>query len=204
MCCIASSPSLGCINSSSGLEAGARDAAALCSCLDRYLAGNCGAFSVVRVPSEAEETARSIGRQRQSLAGERVRIILQGKSAALLRGLHLPKDWWEPKVLPALSVPVELRAQLVVWQRVLVCIDTEFQALTLRLQQAAPAGLPSGLGAMAWEPITREVGDWHRFRNRRQVASYTGLCATEHSSGQSRLQGSISRHGNPRVTALAD
>src|SRR4051812_3945892 len=60
-----------------------RDAAALCSCLDRYLAGNRGALAVVRVPSEAEEAARSIGRQRQSLARERVRLILQGKSAAL-------------------------------------------------------------------------------------------------------------------------
>jgi transposase len=179
-----------------------RDAAALCSCLDRYLAGNRGALAVVRVPSEAEEAARAIGRQRQSLARERVRLILQGKSAALLRGLRLPKDWWEPKVLPTLSVPEELRAQLVIWQRVLVCIEAELQALTLRLQQAAPAGLPLGLGAMTWELITREVGDWHRFRNRRQVASYTGLCPTEHSSGQTRLQGSISRHGNPRLRHL--
>jgi len=31
-----------------------RDAAALCSCLDRYLAGNRGALAVIRVPSEVE------------------------------------------------------------------------------------------------------------------------------------------------------
>src|SRR5882724_3163849 len=67
-----------------------RDAAALCSCLDRYLAGNRGALAVVRVPSEAEEAARAFGRQRQSLGRERVRLILQGKSAALLRGERLP------------------------------------------------------------------------------------------------------------------
>ena len=35
--------------------------------------------------------------------------------------------------------------------------------------------------------------------NRRQVASYTGLCPSEHSSGASRRQGSISKHGNPHV-----
>jgi transposase len=179
-----------------------RDAAALCSCLDRYLAGNRGALAVVRVPSEAEEAARVLGRQRQSLARERVRLILQGKSAALLRGLRLAKDWWEPKVLPTLALPEELRAQLVIWQRVLLCLDAELQALTVRLQQAAPKGLPLGLGPMTWELISREVGDWHRFRNRRQVASYTGLCPSEHSSGQSRLLGSISRHGNPRLRHL--
>jgi transposase len=179
-----------------------RDAAALCSCLDRYLAGNRGALAVIRVPSEAEEAARAIGRQRQSLAHERARLILQGKSAALLRGCPLPKDWWEPKVLPTLDLPTELLSQLLIWQRVLVSIDAELQALTVRLQQAAPAGLPLGLGPMTWELLQREIGDWHRFRNRRQVASYTGLCPSEHSSGQSRLQGAITRHGNPRVRHL--
>jgi transposase len=34
------------------------------------------------------------------------------------------------------------------------------------------------------------------------VASYTGLCPSEHSSGQSRTQGSITRHGNPRIRHL--
>jgi len=179
-----------------------RDAAALCSCLDRYLAGNRGALAVVRVPSEAEEAARAIGRQRQALAQERVRLTLQGKSAALLRGQALPKDWWEPKVLVTLDLPADLLGQLLIWQRVLVSIDAELQALTVRLQQAAPAGLPLGLGPMTWELLQREVGDWHRFRNRRQVASYTGLCPSEHSSGQSRLQGCINRHGNPRVRHL--
>jgi transposase len=179
-----------------------RDAAALCSCLDRYLAGNRGALAVVRVPTEAEEAARAIGRQRQALANERVRLTLQGKSAALLRGWTLPKDWWEPRVLVTLDLPADLRAQLLAWQRVLVSIDAELQALTVRLQQAAPAGLPAGLGPMTWELLGREIGDWHRFRNRRQVASYTGLCPSEHSSGQSRLQGSINRHGNPRVRHL--
>lgn len=179
-----------------------RDAAALCSCLDRYLAGNRRALAVVHVPTEAEEAARALGRQRQSLARERVRLTLQGKSAALLQGLRLPTNWWEPKIFPQLSVPAPLHAQLLIWQRVALAVDAELAALTLQLQQAAPTGLPLGVGAMTWELITREVGDWHRFRNRRQVASYTGLCPSEHSSGGSRLQGSITRHGNPRLRHL--
>ena len=182
-----------------GVKTDGRDARALCSCLDRYLAGNRGALCVVRVPSEAEEAARSLGRQRQALSQERVRLILQGKSAALLRGLRLPKDWWAPRVMPKLELPEDLRAHLGAWQRVLASIDVELRALTARLEQAAPAGLPVGLGALTWELLTREVGDWRRFKNRRQVASYTGLCPRERSSGQSRLQGSINRHGNPRV-----
>jgi transposase len=179
-----------------------RDAGALCSCLDRYLAGNRGALAVVWIPSEAEELARGVGRQRQTLARERVRLTLRGKGLARLRGLSLPATWWQERVFPKLELPDDLRAQLAIWQRILLPIDSELSALTVQLQEAAPAQLPSFLGAMTWELLHREVGDWGRFRNRRQVASYTGLCPSEHSSGGSRLQGSITRHGNPRIRHL--
>jgi transposase len=181
-----------------------RDAAALCSCLDRHLAGNPGALAVVRVPTEAEEQRRAIGRQRESLQQERVRLALKGKSAALLRGHRLPKEWWRAGVLPKLAeeLPADLHALLQTWQSIILPIDAQLQALTEQLEKAAPAGLPVGLGAMSWELLTREVGDWHRFHNRRQVASYTGLCPSEHSSGKTRFQGSITRHGNPRLRHL--
>ena len=181
-----------------------RDAAALCSCLDRHLAGNPGALSVVRVPSEAEEQRRAIGRQRGSLQQERTRLSVKGKSAALLRGHRLPKEWWRPTVLPKLAeaLPADLHALLQRWQLVILPIDAQVQELTEQLEQCAPPGLPIGLGPMSWELVTREVGDWQRFGNRRQVASYTGLCPREHSSGKMRAQGSITRHGNPRLRHL--
>ena len=49
--------------------------------------------------------------------------------------------------------------------------------------------------------IDREIGDWRRFNNRRQIASYTGLCPGEYSSGNSRLQSCVTKHGNPRLRA---
>jgi transposase len=179
-----------------------RDAGALCSCLDRYLAGNRGALAVVWVPSEAEEASRSLGRQRQTLARERVRITLRGKGLARLRGLSLPAEWWHERIFPKLDMPDDLRSQLASWQRILLPIDGELAVLTGQLQAAAPAELPCYLGAMTWELLRREVGNWGRFHNRRQVASYTGLCPSEHSSGHSRLQGNITRHGNPRIRHL--
>jgi len=179
-----------------------RDAGALCSCLDRYLAGNRGALAVVWIPSEAEEAARSVGRQRQSLVRDRTRLTLRGMGLARLRGLSLSRQWWHERIFPKLDLPDDLRTQLASWQRILLPIDAELAALTDQLQAGAPAGLPSYLGAMTWELLHREVGDWGRFHNRRQVASYTGLCPSEHSSGRSRLQGSITRHGNPRIRHL--
>jgi transposase len=120
-----------------------RDAGALCSCLDRYLAGNRGALAVVWIPSEAQESARGIGRQRQSLARGRVRLALRGKGLARLRGLSLPATWWQERIFPKLELPDDLRAQLASWQRIVLPIDAELSALTEQLQAAAPAQLPS-------------------------------------------------------------
>jgi transposase len=61
--------------------------------------------------------------------------------------------------------------------------------------------LPRGLGALTSAKLSREICDWSRFGNRRQVASYTGLCPGVYSSGEARREGPISRHGNPRVRA---
>ncbi len=47
--------------------------------------------------------------------------------------------------------------------------------------------------------LDREFGDYHRFSNLGQVASYTGLCPGEALSGGTRKQGSINKHGNTRI-----
>jgi transposase len=65
--------------------------------------------------------------------------------------------------------------------------------------QAPDQPIPKGVGALTHALLAGEVLDWHRFGNRRQVASYTGLCPSEHSSGERPRQGSITKHGNPRV-----
>jgi transposase len=69
------------------------------------------------------------------------------------------------------------------------------------LQSAAIAEQPRGLGKMTSVVIDREIGNWHRFNNRRQIASYTGLCPGEYSSGNTRLQSCATKHGNPRLRA---
>jgi transposase len=36
--------------------------------------------------------------------------------------------------------------------------------------------LPVGVGALSWITLQLDIRGWERFQNRRQVASYTGLC----------------------------
>jgi hypothetical protein len=67
---------------------------------------------------------------------------------------------------------------------------------------AAPPALPKAFGALTWVSLGLEICDWHRFTNRRQVSSYTGLCPGVRQSGGRRRDGAINRHGHPRVRAL--
>lgn len=59
-----------------------------------------------------------------------------------------------------------------------------------------------GIGLLSEQLLEREIMDWTRFSNRRQVASYTGLCPGEESSGDQQMSLSIDKHGNPRIRAL--
>jgi transposase len=178
-----------------------RDALALVSCLDRYLAGNHEALTVIRVPTEAAERARSDSRQRGQLLAERKRLAAQALSAARYYGHDLPDEWWRPKIfeLGCRELPDFLVAQLERWQRLLVAVHTELETLTEHVESAQAEELPTGLGALTAQVLDREIGDWNRFDNRRQVASYTGLVPSEASSGERRFRGAITKHGNPRV-----
>ena len=73
--------------------------------------------------------------------------------------------------------------------------------MTVQLQAVADPKQPRGFGALTSVVIDREVGNWHRFSNRRCVGSYTGLCPGEYSSGKTRLQSCVTKHGNPRLRA---
>jgi transposase len=176
-----------------------RDAKQLVLHLDRYLAGNRDAFCVVRVPTEAEEQARSRSRQRESLQKEKQRLAAQGRSHALYYGAHLEGAWWTEALWQELAVPPIVLELLEPLRRLIQAVEQELQPLSQALTKSAPPDLPLGLGKLTYEVLEREVGDWNRFANRRQVASYTGMCPREDSSDRRRFQGSINKHGNPRV-----
>ena len=179
-----------------------RDAKELVLHLDRYIAGNRDAFCVVRVPSPAEEQARSRSRQRQSLQNEKQRLGAQGRSHALYYGTHLKGEWWTGGAWKELELQAIVMELLEPLRRLIVAIDQELKAQTKAIIEAAPEQLPVGLGKLTSELLEREICDWDRFSNRRQVASYTGMCPREDSSDQRRFQGSINKHGNRRLRSV--
>jgi transposase len=180
-----------------------RDAAALCQRLSRYVDGNRRELAVIRVPSEEEERLRAEHRQREALVRARTRLAAQGRALLVNHAQPAPARWWRAAGWKALAavLPAWLCERLAVLRPVLAVLDAQIAALTGALEEAAPAGLPAGQGRLTSVVLRREVCDWQRFSNRRQVSSYTGLCPGEYSSGGSRVTGSVTKHGNPRLRA---
>src|SRR5213596_3092855 len=177
------------------------DAKALCLKLDRFVQGNRDAMALVRVPTEQEEQQRAIHRQREQLVKVRKQLEAQGRSLMVNHGIEPVKSWWKRSNFGALQVPEWMKELLQNSQPILLGLQEKIAALTIQLQSAAAPNQPRGLGLMTSVIIDREIGDWNRFNNRRQIASYTGLCPGEYSSGKTRLQSCVTKHGNPRLRA---
>jgi transposase len=145
-----------------------------------------------------------LSRQRTSFVNEVRRLGSMGRSHGLSQGHVLSGRWWRkgPWAKWRTALPAWLKDLLEpIQQLLLLQLEVFIAQRTTQIEaHAAPAEQrPKGLGALTEQIIAHEVIDWNRFNNRRQVGSYTGLCPSEHSSGGSRRQGSINKHGNPRL-----
>ena len=179
------------------------DALALALRLDRYVNGNKKALALVRVPTPLEEQQRVESRQRQQLKREHKRLAAQGRSLLLSQGWREKGAWWKASRWSRLEreLPGWLKERLGVFRTLLATVQTLLDQATRTLAAAAPQSLPRGLGGLTFETLTREVGTWARFANRKQIGSYTGLCAGVSSSGLWTRMLPITKHGNPRLRA---
>jgi transposase len=180
-----------------------RDAATLCQRLSRYLDGNTRELAVIRVPTEEQEQDRHVSRQRQQLVHLRQKLEAQGRSLLVNHSLPSPAHWWKNQTWSRLRklLPSWICIRLEVHQPALLTLQQQIDALTAELEAAAPADVPAGVGKLSTVVMTREICSWERFRNRRAISSYTGLCPGEHSSGTKRVPGRVTKHGNPRLRA---
>ena len=62
-------------------------------------------------------------------------------------------------------------------------------------------GCLRGIAEVTGFALAVEIGDWTRFTGA-TIGSYVGLTPSEHSSGESRSQGSITKTGNAHVRRL--
>jgi len=185
-----------------GVKTDGRDAHELCLRLDRYVQGNHQSLTMVHVPTPEQEQQRSVSRQRQQLLRQRVALEITGRSLLATQGRFEAGSWWRPLRWNQLEghLPGWLQIRLQTLRPVLSLLQHQIDGLGAELEASVERStLPKAVGELSAAIVNREVGDWRRFHNRRQVSSYTGLCPREFSSGNQRRQGSITKHGNPRL-----
>jgi transposase len=193
------------------------DTMAMVQKLDRYVAGNRKALAVVRVPSLAEEVARSRVRQRHQFMNDRNRQANRGKSLLLNYSLPSSWSWWKPDNWERTQKSVRemgehgqcLLEQLQRFHNVLMTISEELAKLTTEQEkrqkerrQCRKSVRLRGIGDLSMAVIESEIMDWNRFSNRRQVSSYTGLCPGVTGTAGNFTNLSVNKCGNPRLRAM--
>ena len=183
-----------------GVKTDRTDALALVQRLDRYVQGNQKALAVVRVPTPEQEQARAQTRHREQLQKDRQTHEAQGRSLLLFQGYRITGRWWKEGCWEKLKqrLPQWLIEILENFRRLIVHTDQLLDKATGQIEAQAQ-GQPKGFGRLTHQILQKEVLDWHRFNNRRQVASLTGMCPGVRASGLKSVSGSITKHGNPRI-----
>jgi len=183
-----------------GVKTDKTDALALAQRLDRYVEGNTKALAVIGVPTEPEEQERALSRHREQLQKDRQTHEAQGRSLLLYQGRRVQGQWWKDRAWAALKRGLAdwLASILENLRELILAADRLLQAVSQQIESQAPAQ-PKGFGQLTSEMVRREVLDWNRFKNRRQVASLTGMCPGVRASGNRSQSGSITKHGNPRL-----
>src|SRR3954452_4222538 len=184
-----------------------------------WLRGERGHCGMVAVPTIEEEDAKRPSRERESLVGERTRIINRMKAALARLGIRgfKPELRRASQRLEALRTaedrPIppntlaEIRRDLARLATVREQIDAIERARLERLEQA-PADGPHamvrllarviGVGVETADMLVHEVLS-RKLRDRRAVARYAGLTGSPDESGSKRREKGLAKSGNARV-----
>jgi transposase len=175
-----------------------------------------GQIVPVRVPSIAEEAARDVVRAREDVRGDLMRARHR-VSKLLLRHGHVyyggaawtgkHQQWLtsirfdQPGTQAAYDADREAvdfaltRRDRLDEAITAMAADSEFTAITRRLCCLR------GVSTLTGFALAVELGDWDRFTGS-SIGAYLGLVPSEHSSGDTRRQGGITKTGNTHARRL--
>jgi transposase len=150
---------------------------------------------------ESVEVVNAGGELGEQLMRDRRRAEARGRAIALGQGIEVPAGWWRGARWREFSqeLPEWMSLQVRHWKEQAVSLDRQERKIRDELEKGLEVELPIGVGALSWVILQRELRGWDRFHNRRQIASYTGLCPGIHRSNGRGREGSINRCGNSVV-----
>jgi transposase len=128
----------------------------------------------------------------------RGRGLLLGQGIFETTGWYRSKAWerLKPKLSPSLLRVLEDVRQSIEH------LSEQLDLLQKELAATAPEQLPKGFGKLTFVLLMRLLCSYQRFKNRRQVAGFTGLCGGLSQSGDYHLDLSINKAGSPRIRTL--
>jgi transposase len=198
------------------------DVAQLLRSLMAYLRGDPKVWSVVRVPSVAEEDARRLHRERDRLITERVQHVNRVKGLCAVHGIYdyEPLRSNRMRRLEQLrtgdgrKLPPYLKAEIVRELQRLELVLTMIKTIEAERKAIISAKSPhlnvkkiqdlikiKSIGPGISTVLVGEVF-YRKFNNRQQLGSYVGLTPSPFQSGpMSRDQG-ISKAGNPKARTV--
>ncbi len=172
-----------------------------------------GILQGICIPNEKRQMLREISRVRDQVSRTRSRVIIQIKMKLHYFGIADKDDNRKMsnkflKQIEARELPEELRISFSIladqWRlltkqiyelrkKIIQCLDSMPRERDILLS------VP-GISYISASIILFELGDMaKRFKNERQLFSYTGLTPSEFSSGESIRKGTITRCGPARV-----
>lgn len=196
------------------------DAKALVRQLIRYHGGERTVWSVVRVPTVAQEdqrrSEREIKRLKKEMGSSSARIksllVLHGIRVSSLSKLDQRLDkmfGWDNQPLPA-RLREEIRREYARIEFARVQLKDLERTRAARIaepetkaeHQASKLVQLRAVGVISAMTLSEEFFSWREFRNVRQVGACAGLDGSPYASGDSQREQGISKAGNAKVRAL--
>lgn len=199
----------------------ALDVGKLLVMLMRYHSGETTVWSVVRVPSVADEDLRQPHRELIALKRERTEHSNRIKGLLAFVGLdivvddHVQDRLGELRLWDGSPLPEALRDRVVREHERWRLVDRQVrdrenaQRRAIRRDETPQVEkIRSLMDLKAVGPISatvfvREFFGWRQIKNRRELASLAGLCPTPYASGASHREQGISKAGNRRLRWMA-
>ena len=170
-----------------------------------------GDLIAIWVPDANDEAIRDLCRAREDAVREQRNARHRLKALLLRNGIRYEgrSSWTAAHLRWLATLKMPLPSQQIAFQEYLNAI-TESTARIQRLEQALTEVLETwhlaplvgalqalrGVQLIAAITLVAEIQDFHRFTHPRQLMAYLGLVPGEHSSGEHRRQGSITKAGN--------
>ncbi|WP_460772386.1 IS110 family RNA-guided transposase [Microbacterium sp. GXF7504] len=170
----------------------------------------------VTVPTVSQEAARDLVRAREDCRGDLMRARHRLSKLLLRHGIVYDEgrawtgkhDRWlahQRLSLPSSQAALEAEYETVLQIKARrdrldaaieqLAADSEFDGIVRRL------GCLRGISTLTGLALAVEIGDWTRFTGN-SIGSFVGLVPSEFSSGQSRMQGPITKTGNGHARRL--